>query len=113
MTSWFTGISAIGTRSRPVAIPFQLYELTGSTLLVGLLGLSALFPLLVVPIAGGAMADAMDRRRMLLISDVGLILVTGGLLINALLPNPTVWILFVAEALGTAAYGFQRRRATL
>ena len=106
---WFgTGISAIGTQITTVAIPFQLYELTGSTLLVGLLGLAALFPLLVVPIYGGAVADAVDRRRMLLISDVALLLVTGGLLINALLPNPTVWFLFVAEALGTAAYGFQR-----
>jgi MFS family permease len=106
---WFgTGISSIGSQITTVAIPFQLYELTGSTLLVGLLGLAALFPLLVVPIYGGAVADAVDRRRMLLISDVALLLVTGGLLVNALVPHPTVWFLFVAEALGTAAYGFQR-----
>jgi MFS family permease len=106
---WFgTGISAIGSQITTVAIPFQLYELTGSTLYVGLLGLAALFPLLVVPIYGGAVADAVDRRRMLLISDVALLLVTGGLLVNALLPSPKVWFLFVAEALGTAAYGFQR-----
>jgi MFS family permease len=45
---------------------------------------------------------------MLLISDIALVLVTAGLLANALLPNPRVWFLFVAEALGTAAYGFQR-----
>jgi MFS family permease len=106
---WFgTGISAIGSQITTVAIPFQLYELTGSTLYVGLLGLAALFPLLFVPIYGGAVADAVDRRRMLLVSDVALLLVTGGLLVNALLPNPTIWFLFVAEALGTAAYGFQR-----
>jgi MFS family permease len=106
---WFgTGISAIGSQITAVAIPFQLYELTGSTLLVGLLGIAALVPLLVVPIYGGAVADAVDRRRMLLLSDVALLLVTGGLLVNALLPNPSVWFLFVAEALGTAAYGFQR-----
>jgi MFS family permease len=53
-------------------------------------------------------ADAVDRRRLLLLSDVAQLLVTGGLLVNALLPNPSVWFLFVAEALGTAAYGFQR-----
>jgi MFS family permease len=106
---WFgTGISAIGSQITTVAIPFQLYELTGSTLLVGLLGIAALVPLLVVPLYGGAVADAVDRRRMLLLSDVGLLLVTGGLLVNALLPNPSVWFLFVAEGLGTAAYGFQR-----
>ena len=106
---WFgVGISAIGSQITTVAIPFQLYEETGSTLLLGLLGLAALGPLLIVPIYGGAVADAVDRRRLLLFSDVAQLLVTGGLLVNALLPNPSVWFLFVAEALGTAAYGFQR-----
>jgi MFS family permease len=106
---WFgTGISAIGSQITTVAIPFQLYDLTRSTLLVGLLGLAALVPLLIVPIYGGAVADAVDRRRMLLLSDIALMLVSGGLLVNALLPGPRVWFLFVAEALGTAAYGFQR-----
>src|SRR5918997_2583963 len=106
---WFgVGISAIGSQITTVAIPFQLYEETRSTLLVGLLGLAALVPLLVVPIYGGAVADAVDRRRMLLLSDIAQLLVTAGLLVNALLPNPSIWFLFVAEALGTAAYGFQR-----
>jgi MFS family permease len=106
---WFgTGISTIGSQITTVAIPYQLYELTGSTLLVGLLGVAALVPLLIVPIYGGAVADAVDRRRMLLISDVALMLVTAGLLVNALLPDPAVWFLFVGETLGTAAYGFQR-----
>jgi MFS family permease len=106
---WFgVGISAIGSQVTTVAIPFQLYDETRSTLLVGLLGLAALVPLLIVPIYGGAVADAVDRRRMLLFSDVAQLLVTGGLLVNSLLPNPSVWFLFVAEALGTAAYGFQR-----
>ena len=106
---WFgTGISAIGSQITTVAIPYQLYQETGSTLLVGLLGIAALVPLLVVPIYGGAVADAVDRRRMLLLSDLALLAVTGGLVVNALLPNPAVWFLFAAEALGTAAYGFQR-----
>jgi MFS family permease len=106
---WFgVGISAIGSQITTVAIPFQLYEETRSTLLVGLLGLAALVPLLIVPIYGGAVADAVDRRRMLLLSDIAQLLVTAGLLVNALLPNPSIWFLFVAEMLGTAAYGFQR-----
>jgi MFS family permease len=106
---WFgTGISAIGSQITTVAIPFQVYAETRSTLLVGLLGIAALVPLLVVPIYGGAVADAVDRRRMLLLSDLALLAVTGALVVNALLPSPSVWFLFVAEALGTAAYGFQR-----
>jgi MFS family permease len=106
---WFgTGISAIGSQITTVAIPFQLYDETGSTLLVGLLGIAALVPLLVVPIYGGAVADAVDRRRMLLLSDIALLVVTVGLLVNALLPSPQIWALYAGEALGTAAYGFQR-----
>jgi MFS family permease len=106
---WFgTGISAIGSQITTVAIPFQLYELTGSTLLVGFLGLAALVPLLTVPLYGGAVADAVDRRLLLLASDVALLLTTAGLLVNALLPDPRVWALFLGEILGTAAYCFQR-----
>jgi MFS family permease len=106
---WFgTGISAIGSQITTVAIPFQVYELTGSTLAVGLLAIAGLIPLLTVPLYAGAVADAVDRRRLLLFSDVALALVSVGLIANALLPNPSVAALFVAEALGTAAYGFQR-----
>jgi MFS family permease len=106
---WFgTGISAFGSQITTVAIPIQVYALTESTLMVGLLGIAALVPLLVVPIYGGAVADAVDRRRLLLLSDVALLLVTGGLIVNALLPEPMLWALYAGEALATAAYGFQR-----
>lgn len=103
-----TGVSAIGSQITTVAIPFQLYALTHSTLLVGLLSIAALVPLLTVPLYAGAVADAVDRRRMLLLSDIALALVSVGLLANAALPHPRVWALFAAEALSTAAYGFQR-----
>jgi MFS family permease len=103
-----TGISAIGSQITTVAIPFQVYQLTGSTLVVGLLAGAALVPLLTVPLYAGAVADAVDRRRLLLLSDAALVLVSVGLLVNALLPDPRVWFLFVAEVAGTAAYGFQR-----
>ena len=106
---WFgTGISAIGSQITTIAIPFQVYALTHSTLLVGVLSIAALVPLLIVPIYAGAVADAVDRRRLLLYSDVALAAVSGGLLANALLPNPRIWVLFVCEGLSTAAYGFQR-----
>lgn len=103
-----TGISAIGSQITVVAIPYQVYAETGSTLLVGLLAAAGLVPLLTVPLYAGAVADAVDRRRLLLLSDVALALVTLGLLGNALLDEPNLPFLFVAEALATAAYGFQR-----
>jgi MFS family permease len=106
---WFgTGISAIGSQITTVAIPFQVYELTHSTLAVGLLSIAGLVPILIVPLYAGAVADTVDRRRLLLLSDVALALVSVALLVNALLPNPRVWALFVCEALATGAYGFQR-----
>jgi MFS family permease len=102
-----TGISAIGSQITAVAIPYQVYRDTGSTFVVGLLGIAALVPLLVVPLYGGAVADAVDRRKLLLLSDVALALVTVGLLANSLLADPSIPVLFGAELLGTAAYCFQ------
>lgn len=52
-------------------MPIQLFDITHSTLQVGLLYLSTLIPLLIVPIVGGAVADAVDRRSMLLIAEGG------------------------------------------
>jgi MFS family permease len=90
-----------------VAIPYQVYRDTGSTFVVGLLGIAALIPLLVVPLYGGAVADAVDRRKLLLLSDVALAVVTVGLVANSALATPSVPALFAAELLSTAAYCFQ------
>ncbi len=59
-------ISTFGSEIAAVAAPFQLYELTHSTLQVGLLSVCELVPLLTLTIVGGAIADAIDRRRLLL-----------------------------------------------
>jgi MFS family permease len=106
---WFgTGISAIGSQITTVAIPIQVWEATHSTFVVGLLGIAALLPLLTVSIVAGAVADAVDRRRLLLISDVALAGVTVVLLLNALGDEHHVPLLFACEAAATAAYAFQR-----
>ena len=60
-----------------VAIPFQAYHLTGSSLVVGLLGLAELAPLLVTAFLGGALADAIDRRRLVLLTELSLMATTG------------------------------------
>jgi Transmembrane secretion effector len=65
-------------------------------------------PVITVPLYAGAVADSVDRRKLLLYSDIALLLVTVGLLANALLPSPSVAFLFAAEVLATGAYGFQR-----
>ena len=91
-----------------VAIPYQMYQLTGSTLAVGLLGIAALVPLLTISFLGGAIADAVDRRMLLILSDLGLAAVSGVLVFNAALADPRVWALYAVEALGTALYAIQR-----
>jgi MFS family permease len=101
-------VSHAGNAITMVAIPFQVYQQTHSTLLVGLLAIAALVPLLVVPLVGGAIADALDRRRVMLISELALGAVAGLLLVNALLPHPHIWALFALEGIGTAAWGFAR-----
>jgi MFS family permease len=101
-------VSTVGAEIATVAVPYQVYELTGSTALVGLLGLASLVPLLVVPLVGGAFADALDRRTVVLCTETGLALVSVLFLVNALLPHPQVWALFVLQALMIGVYSFGR-----
>jgi MFS family permease len=59
-------VSSFGLQFTAVAVPVQMYEITRSSLWVGLLGIAALVPLVVFSLWGGALADAVDRRRLLL-----------------------------------------------
>jgi MFS family permease len=88
-------ISVIGGELSFVAIPYQVFQLTHSTLAVGLLGFCTLVPLVSVPLVGGTLADAVDRRKLLLQTEVALMLVTALLAVNAALPHPRVWALYV------------------
>jgi MFS family permease len=101
-------VSTVGAEIAVVAVPFQVYKLTGSTALVGLLGLASLVPLLFVPLVGGAFADALDRRTVVLVTETGLAAVSVLFLVNALLPRPHVWALFVLQSLAVAVYSFGR-----
>jgi MFS family permease len=101
-------ISTIGSEIAVVAVPYQVYTQTHSTALVGLLGLASLIPLLVVPLIGGAIADAHDRRVVLLRTETGLTLVALLFLANALLRHPQVWALFVLQLLGVAVFSLGR-----
>ena len=91
-------ISFFGSNITYVAIPYQTYQLTGSTLLVGLIALAELVPLLTLAVVGGTIADAVDRRRLLLITELGLVVCSALLVVNATLDEPRVWALFVLAA---------------
>lgn len=101
-------VSFAGSMITYVAVPYQVYGLTGSTLAVGLLSLAELAPLLLAALLGGALADARDRRRMVQLSELALAVLSGVLVANALLPHPRVAVLFVVAALAAVADGLQR-----
>ena len=101
-------VSLTGSMLTYVAVPFQVYDVTRSTLLVGLIGLAEIVPLLFTALLGGALADAHDRRRLVLIADATMLVFALVLLGNALLADPHVWLLFVAAAGMAGAGGLQR-----
>ncbi len=101
-------VSTIGAEIGVVAVPYQVYTLTHSTALVGLLGLASLIPLLVVPLIGGAIADALDRRTVLLRTETGMAFVAALFLGNSLLAHPRVWLLFVLQGLAVAIFSLGR-----
>jgi MFS family permease len=91
-----------------VAVPVQVYNLTQSSFVVGLLGTVQLVPLLVFALLGGAFADSMDRRRLLVLSEILLALGSAALMVNALVGHSSVTLIFVVSALMSALNGFHR-----
>ncbi len=101
-------ISFFGTMMTFIVVPVQMYQLTGSSLYVGLLGVAEFVPMFFLAFVGGALADSVDRRKMLRLTEIGQTITVAILLGNALLPNPQVWILFVAVGLHAGLAGLQR-----
>ena len=77
-------ISYLGRQMTVVAIPFQVYVLTDSSLAVGMTGLVSLGPLVVMSLVGGAVADAVDRRKLLLVAVLAQAATAVALAVNAL-----------------------------
>jgi MFS family permease len=97
-------VSYIGSQVVGVAVPYQVYQLTGSTLAVGLVSFVELLPLLTLTLIGGAIADAVDRRRLLLWTEAALLLTGVGFVINASLDEPRVWALYVLGFLAASFF---------
>ena len=91
-----------------VALPYQAYHLSHSSLVVGLLSLAELGPLLVTAFIGGALADAVDRRVLIRLTEAGMGLASVALLANALVAHPALWVLFACAALFATLDGLQR-----
>lgn len=91
-----------------VAIPFQVYRLTGSNLAVGAIGIAELVPLVVFGLWGGALADHVDRRRLLVGCGVAQVLLTTVLAVNAFRERPSLTVVFGVAVLLSAASALQR-----
>jgi MFS family permease len=98
-------VSDLGSEITAVAVPYQVYQITRSPLAVGLLALCQLGPIMVFPLIGGAIADAVERRRLLRIVYAILPLLTLVLAWNARLAVPHLWVLYVFATLTAAAFG--------
>ncbi len=91
---WFANIvTVIGAQLTVVAVPAQIYAITGSSGYVGLAGLFGLVPLVLFGLYGGALADHLDKRVLLVISTLGLIATSGLFFVQAVTGNRNVWIL--------------------
>lgn len=102
---WVAGIpTVVGANLTIFAVPVQLYALTQSSAYVGLSGLFALVPLIVFGLWGGALADAMDRRVLLIIASCGLAAASALLWLQAALALNNVWVVLCLLAVQQAFY---------
>ena len=108
-------ISVIGRQITVVALPYQVYLLSGSSLAVGALGLVQLVPYVVFSLVAGTIADRIDRRVLLLWTQVLLAGCSALLMAGALAGHPALWFLYVvaAVAAGISAVDQPARSATI
>ena len=97
-------VSVIGTQVTTVAVPIQVYDLTGSAAAVGLVGLAGLLPLIVFGLYGGAIADAVDRRSLVLLTTSGQAVLAVVLVVQAVLGLESVGLLYGVVAVQAALF---------
>lgn len=101
-------ITLIGSFITLIAAPVQIKQLTDSYLAVGLIGLAEFVPTVVCGLYGGVIADSRDRRRTAVLCEFALMALVSVLIVNALLPDPHVWPVFVAAGLIAGVAALQR-----
>jgi MFS family permease len=101
-------VSTLGSQLTAVAVPYQVYRITHSSLDVGLASLAQLGPLLICSLIGGSVADAHDRRRVLMVTEFLFAVASTGLAINGGLRHPQLWPLYALSAAVGGLAGFDR-----
>lgn len=101
-------VSLVGTQMRFVAVPWQVFRLTGSTVAVGLIGLVEVLPLIVFSILGGAFADAVDRRRVVAGANLGLLLTSVALALLTFSGRASLPMIYVITGIAAALSAIDR-----
>ena len=100
-------ITRFGSMITYVAAPYQIKELTGSYVAVGLIGVLEIIPLVIFGLYGGTLADRMDRRTIVLTTEFGLMMSVFLLALNGRLLSPQVWVIYVVAMLAASFDGLQ------
>src|SRR6187549_2797211 len=106
----FTGqmVSFFGSMMTFIVVPWQMFQLTGSSAMVGYIALAEFVPMFTLAFVGGALADYVDKRKLLRVTEIGQTFLTAILIVNALLPQPSISVLFVVVALHAGLAALQR-----
>jgi MFS family permease len=106
---WSAGLfSYFGSMITFVALPFQVKELTNSYWAVGLIGAVEIIPLIIFGLYGGVLADYVDRKKMIWLTEFGTLVATAVLLLNSLREKPSVILIFIMAAIFAALSGLKR-----
>jgi predicted MFS family arabinose efflux permease len=108
-------VSLIGRQITVVALPFQVFRLTNSSLAVGMLGLVEILPLIIASISAGPIADRVDRKKLILVTETGLVVSSSLLAIGAFVHTRSLGYVYAVAALqaGLAGMNGPARSAAL
>ena len=101
-------VSFFGSMITFVVVPWQMYQLTRSNAMVGYIALAEFVPMVSLAFVGGALADYVDKRKMLRFTEIGQTVLTGGLVLNSILSQPSITVLFIIVALHAGLAALQR-----
>jgi MFS family permease len=101
-------VSFLGSMITYVALPYHLFEVTHSTAAVGLLGVVQLVPLVLTGMWGGVLADRLDRRRLIVTAELGLVATCSALVLIVQMAPRAVWPVYALAGLMAALNGIHR-----
>ncbi|HVT41499.1 MAG TPA: MFS transporter [Acidimicrobiales bacterium] len=99
-------ISMLGTQLTVVAIPYQVYSMTRSSLQVGAISLAQLIPFIVGALSAGPIGDSHDRRRIMVWTAAAMTLTSAAMAVNAAVAHPSLVVLYIVSSLAAGFMGF-------